>query len=52
MAARPRVVVLGGGLLGCALADELTERGWTDVTVLGSGEAAGHPGWCSGPTRT
>lgn len=44
MAARPRVVVAGGGLLGCALADELTERGWTDVTVLGSGEAAGHPG--------
>ena len=44
MAARPRVVVAGGGLLGCALADELTERGWTDVTVLGGGEAAGHPG--------
>ncbi|WP_027928526.1 FAD-dependent oxidoreductase [Amycolatopsis benzoatilytica] len=34
MAARPRVVVIGAGLLGCAVADELTERGWTDVTVL------------------
>ncbi|WP_329067048.1 GcvT family protein [Amycolatopsis sp. NBC_01480] len=34
MAARPRVVVIGAGLAGCALADELTERGWTDVTVL------------------
>ncbi|MEU4251763.1 FAD-dependent oxidoreductase [Amycolatopsis sp. NPDC026612] len=40
MAARPRVVVLGAGLLGWALADELTERGWTDVTVLGGGGAA------------
>ncbi|TWP48176.1 FAD-dependent oxidoreductase [Lentzea tibetensis] len=30
----PRVVVVGAGIVGCALADELTERGWTDVTVL------------------
>ncbi|MEU8635510.1 FAD-dependent oxidoreductase [Amycolatopsis sp. NPDC048633] len=44
MAARPRVAVIGAGLLGCALADELTERGWTDVTVLGGGEPDGHPG--------
>ncbi|MFJ9780742.1 FAD-dependent oxidoreductase [Amycolatopsis sp. NPDC101161] len=44
MAGRPRVVVVGAGLLGCALADELTERGWTDVTVLGGGEADDHPG--------
>ncbi|WIY05906.1 FAD-dependent oxidoreductase [Amycolatopsis mongoliensis] len=44
MAARPRVVVVGAGLLGCALADELTERGWTDVTVLGVSEADDHPG--------
>ncbi|MDQ7809755.1 FAD-dependent oxidoreductase [Amycolatopsis sp. A133] len=43
MAARLRVVVLGAGLVGCALADELTERGWTDVTVLG-GDAGNHPG--------
>ncbi|MEV8611816.1 FAD-dependent oxidoreductase [Amycolatopsis sp. NPDC051373] len=40
MAARPRVVVIGAGLLGCALADELTERGWTDVTVLDQGRPA------------
>ncbi len=37
MAARPRVVVIGAGIVGCALADELTERGWTDVTVLDQG---------------
>ncbi|GLZ32326.1 sarcosine dehydrogenase [Lentzea sp. NBRC 105346] len=30
----PRVVVVGAGIVGCALADELTQRGWTDVTVL------------------
>src|SRR4051794_2896083 len=44
MAARPRVVVLGAGLAGCALADELTERGWTDVTVRGAAGQAGTPG--------
>ena len=33
----PRVVVIGAGIVGCALADELTERGWTDVTVLDQG---------------
>ncbi|APU13392.1 MULTISPECIES: GcvT family protein [Actinoalloteichus] len=37
MAASPRVVVIGAGIVGCALADELTERGWTDVTVLEQG---------------
>jgi glycine cleavage system aminomethyltransferase T/glycine/D-amino acid oxidase-like deaminating enzyme len=37
-AARPRVVIIGAGIVGCALADELTERGWTDVTVLEQGE--------------
>ncbi|RSM49652.1 FAD-dependent oxidoreductase [Amycolatopsis balhimycina DSM 5908] len=44
MAARPRVVVLGAGLTGCALADELTERGWTDVTVLGAAGQDDTPG--------
>ncbi|GAA4546189.1 GcvT family protein [Amycolatopsis samaneae] len=43
MAARPRVVVVGAGIVGCALADELTERGWTDVTVLERGELSGAP---------
>ena len=33
----PRVVVIGAGIVGCALADELTERGWTDVTVVDQG---------------
>ncbi|GHA90207.1 sarcosine dehydrogenase [Streptomyces tendae] len=33
----PRVVVVGAGIVGCSLADELTARGWTDVTVLDQG---------------
>ncbi|BBH64021.1 sarcosine dehydrogenase [Actinoplanes sp. OR16] len=33
----PKVVVIGAGIVGCALADELTGQGWTDVTVLEQG---------------
>ncbi|MEU7873396.1 FAD-dependent oxidoreductase [Dactylosporangium sp. NPDC049140] len=33
----PRVVIIGAGIVGCALADELTARGWTDLTVLDQG---------------
>ena len=36
-ASPPRVVVIGAGIVGCSLADELTARGWTDVTVLDQG---------------
>ena len=31
------VVIIGGGIVGCSLADELTERGLTDVTVIEQG---------------
>ncbi|WP_152627656.1 GcvT family protein [Streptacidiphilus melanogenes] len=37
MTALPKVVIVGAGIVGCALADELTARGWTDVTVLDQG---------------
>lgn len=33
----PQVVVIGAGVVGAALADELTARGWTDVTVVDAG---------------
>jgi glycine cleavage system aminomethyltransferase T/glycine/D-amino acid oxidase-like deaminating enzyme len=33
----PRVVVIGAGIVGCALADELTALGWSDVTVVDQG---------------
>lgn len=35
--AGPKVVIVGAGIVGASLADELTERGWTDVTVLDAG---------------
>lgn len=34
---RPKVVIIGAGIVGTSLADELTTRGWTDVTVLDRG---------------
>ncbi|PKW00197.1 glycine cleavage system aminomethyltransferase T [Amycolatopsis echigonensis] len=37
MSTTPRVVVIGAGIVGANLADELTERGWTEVTVLDQG---------------
>lgn len=41
MNTRPsRVVIVGAGIVGCSLADELTARGWTDVTVLEQGPLA------------
>jgi glycine cleavage system aminomethyltransferase T/glycine/D-amino acid oxidase-like deaminating enzyme len=37
MASGPRVVIIGAGIVGCAVADELTTRGWTSITVLEQG---------------
>ncbi len=33
-----RVVIVGAGVVGAALADELSELGWTNVTVLDKGD--------------
>ncbi|WP_375486219.1 FAD-dependent oxidoreductase [uncultured Jatrophihabitans sp.] len=33
-----RVVIIGAGVVGAALADELTARGWTHVTVVDQGD--------------
>src|SRR6476619_7450566 len=33
----PKIVIIGAGIVGASLADELTTRGWTDVTVLDAG---------------
>lgn len=33
----PRVVIIGAGIVGTNLADELTARGWSDVTVVDQG---------------
>ncbi|MBC9718537.1 FAD-dependent oxidoreductase [Streptomyces sp. TRM66268-LWL] len=32
-----KTVIIGAGIVGCSLADELTARGWSDVTVLEQG---------------
>ncbi|MEJ5913530.1 GcvT family protein [Pseudokineococcus sp. 1T1Z-3] len=37
MSTTPRVVIIGGGIVGANLADELTQRGWDRVTVLDQG---------------
>ncbi|UCM88829.1 GcvT family protein [Streptomyces marincola] len=46
MAARAdtRVVIIGAGIVGCALADELTARGLREVTVLDRGPLFAGPG--------
>ncbi len=31
---RARVVIIGGGVIGCSIAYHLTQRGWTDVLLL------------------
>jgi glycine cleavage system aminomethyltransferase T/glycine/D-amino acid oxidase-like deaminating enzyme len=36
--AGPRVVVIGGGVVGAALIDELTALGWHDVTLVEQGD--------------
>ncbi len=33
----PKVVIVGAGVVGAGLADELALRGWTDITVLDQG---------------
>src|SRR4051794_26883051 len=37
LSVQPAVVIIGGGIVGASLADELTQRGWTHVTVVDAG---------------
>ncbi|KAK5720420.1 hypothetical protein LTR17_014977 [Elasticomyces elasticus] len=43
MAPSPRVVIIGAGIVGTNLADELVSRGWNDITVVEQGPL-GMPG--------
>lgn len=33
----PRVVIIGAGIVGSNVADELVSRGWSDITVIEQG---------------
>ncbi|KAI1112237.1 Dimethylglycine oxidase [Nemania sp. NC0429] len=37
MACKPRVVIIGAGIVGTNVADELVSRGWSDITVVEQG---------------
>src|SRR6476619_1852270 len=37
MSASPRVVIIGAGIVGTNLADELASRGWNNITVVEQG---------------
>ncbi|WP_148667499.1 NAD(P)/FAD-dependent oxidoreductase, partial [Arthrobacter sp. Hiyo1] len=37
MSTSPRVVIIGAGIVGANLADELSTRGWTNITVVEQG---------------
>jgi glycine cleavage system aminomethyltransferase T/glycine/D-amino acid oxidase-like deaminating enzyme len=37
LASSPRVAIIGAGIVGCSLADELVLRGWSDVVVIEQG---------------
>lgn len=39
----PKIIIIGAGIVGCSLTDELTERGYTDITVIEKG-----PLWAPG----
>ncbi len=40
-----RVVIVGGGIVGCSVAYHLTQLGWTDVLILEQGDLAGGTTW-------
>jgi glycine cleavage system aminomethyltransferase T/glycine/D-amino acid oxidase-like deaminating enzyme len=42
---RARVVVVGGGVIGCSVAYHLTQLGWTDVLLLEQGRLSGGTTW-------
>jgi 4-methylaminobutanoate oxidase (formaldehyde-forming) len=42
---RARVVVVGGGVVGCSTAYHLTRLGWTDVLLLEQGHLSGGTTW-------
>ena len=42
---RARVVIVGGGIIGCSVAYHLAKLGWTDVLLLEQGHLSGGTTW-------
>jgi glycine cleavage system aminomethyltransferase T/glycine/D-amino acid oxidase-like deaminating enzyme len=42
---RARVVIIGGGIIGCSVAYHLARLGWTDVLLLEQGHLSGGTTW-------
>ncbi|MBI1957915.1 MAG: FAD-binding oxidoreductase, partial [Candidatus Rokubacteria bacterium] len=40
-----RVVIIGGGIVGCSIAYHLTKLGWRDVVLLEQGRLSGGTTW-------
>src|SRR5260370_17006717 len=40
-----RVVIIGGGIIGCSVAYHLTKLGWTDVVLLEQGQLSCGTTW-------
>ena len=40
-----RVVLVGGGIIGCSVAYHLTKLGWTDVVLLEQGQLSCGTTW-------
>jgi len=40
-----RVVIIGGGIVGCSTAYHLTRMGWEDVVILEKGELTSGSTW-------
>src|SRR2546421_8314244 len=43
--AETKVVIVGGGVIGCSIAYHLTKLGWTDVLLLEQNQLAGGTTW-------
>lgn len=43
--AQARVVIIGGGVMGCGLAYHLAHEGWTDIVLLEKGELTSGSTW-------
>ena len=48
--AHARVVIIGGGVIGCSVAYHLTQLGWRDVVLLERAQLTRHHLACRGPS--